>query len=125
MKEINKIIMSMCLVLAAFSMTACSNKSIIISGESSKSNAEATLLAQEQIGRYEKLGCIARSIGSGAGTGVGVGLGKGLIIGDDCPECKHLKDKQSELVEKRENTFIVTVLMECPSDVHATNTSNL
>lgn len=104
------------ILLSAIAITSmsCTTKSIIVSGESTRSNEEAMKKAQTEIVKAEKEGCQAQAIGSGAGTGVGVGLGKGLVIGDNCPECDRLKKEQRELVEKQESVFVIHVLMRCP-----------
>lgn len=70
--------------------------------------------AQAAISDAEARGCVAVSIGSGAGAGVGIGLGKGLVIGDNCPECDRLRSEQRELAQKHESVYVINVLMECP-----------
>jgi hypothetical protein len=100
--------------LLATLLTACASTSVIVSGASITSNDEAVQRTQQAISSAEARGCKAKSIGSGAGTGVGVGLGRGLVIGENCPECDRLRAEQRELVQKHESIFVIHVLMECP-----------
>lgn len=97
-------------------LAACATSSVIVTGVSTTSNDDAVQQAQRAIALAEARGCKAKSIGGGAGTGVGVGLGRGLVIGDNCPECDRLREEQRELVQGHESIFAIHVLMECPKN---------
>lgn len=108
------------LIATSVFLSACAKSALIVTGVSEVSNEEAVQRAQVAIKAAEAKGCKAYSIGSGAGAGVGIGLGRGLLIGDNCPECDRLRSEQREIVQKHESVYVINVLMECPREEGAT-----
>ena len=101
------------LLLLGMASSGCSTSTVLLSSQSTVSNAEAVADLQAKIRKAESEDCETITISNGVGVGMATGVGIGFVIPDDCKDCEDMKGQQEKVIEKQERVFVVNAMLRC------------
>ncbi|UCE63411.1 MAG: hypothetical protein JSU59_11200 [Nitrospirota bacterium] len=100
-------------LILGFASSACTTHTLLLSSQSTVSNAEALADLQAKIRKAENDDCDTITISSGVGVGLAAGVGIGFVIPDDCKDCDDMKGQQEKVIEKQERVYVVNAMLQC------------
>ena len=100
-------------LILGLAFSGCTTSTVLLSSESTVSNAEAIADLQKKIRKAESEDCETVAISSGVGAGMAAGVGIGFVIPDDCKDCDDMKGQQKQVIEKRERVYVVNAMLRC------------
>ena len=100
-------------LILGFASSGCTTSTLILSSQSTVSNADAVADLQAKINKAESDDCETITISSGVGVGLAAGVGIGFVIPDDCKDCDDLKGQQQRVIQKEERVYVVNAMLRC------------
>ena len=101
------------LLVLGIASSGCSTSTVLLSSQSTVSNAEAVADLQAKIRKAESEDCETITISNGVGVGMATGVGIGFVIPDDCKDCEDMKGRQEKVIEKQERVYVVNAMLRC------------